>query len=256
MNNDQKAKVIKQFSKNADSYVTSHSHARGNDLQHIEKWLHPDPDWKVLDIATGGGHTAKTLAPLVNQVFASDLTKTMLQNTASHLRNYENIFFILADAENLPFLDETFDAVTCRIAAHHFPNPEVFLKETSRVLKPEGKFLLIDNVVPEEDTLADFMNRFEKMRDESHVSCLSPSEWNRLTSKYHFEELKRDVHKKTYPFQTWVQRTTDSKNDWKRVENYILDGSNEALSYFSVRNEDNRIVSLEVDEMMSIYEKG
>ncbi|GAA0496471.1 class I SAM-dependent methyltransferase [Salinibacillus aidingensis] len=255
MNNDQKAKVIEQFSKNADSYVTSHSHAKGNDLQHIKKWLHPESNWKVLDIATGGGHVAKTLGPVVSQVFASDLTKTMLQNTASHLRNYENIFFILADAENLPFLDETFDAVTCRIAAHHFPKPEFFIKETSRVLKPEGKFLLIDNVVPEEEALADFMNRFEKLRDGSHANCLSPSEWNQLSSKYQLKELKRDVHKKTYPFKTWVQRTTESENDWKQVEDYILSGSHEALSYFSVRTEDNRIVSLEVDEMMSVYEK-
>lgn len=58
----------------------------------IVEWTAPKESWIVLDIATGGGHTAKALAPYVNQVFATDLTKEMLSHTSLHLKAYPQIF--------------------------------------------------------------------------------------------------------------------------------------------------------------------
>ncbi|SET37749.1 Methyltransferase domain-containing protein [Salinibacillus kushneri] len=252
---ENKAKVIEQFSKNANSYVTSPSHAEGKDLSMIRDWLNPGRNWIVLDIATGGGHVAKTISPDVKQVFATDLTKKMLQNTANYLKNYENIYFVLADAENLPFLDDTFDAVTCRIAPHHFPRPDLFIKETSRVLKPGGKFLLIDNITPEDPELAKYMNGFEKLRDNSHVKCLSASKWEQLTQEHQLIKQKNNIHKKTFPFSNWVRRTTDKAEERKRVKDFILNGSSKALNYFRIEQKDGEITSLKVDEMMALFEK-
>ena len=53
-----------------------------------------------------------------------------------------------AKAEALPFEDATFDLVTSRIAPHHFESIPTFLDGTRRVLKPGGRFALVDNVVP------------------------------------------------------------------------------------------------------------
>ncbi|WP_231514904.1 class I SAM-dependent methyltransferase [Oceanobacillus salinisoli] len=111
-------------------------------------WLSPDLQMSVLDIATGGGHVAKTLSPFVQTVFATDLTKEMLAVTANYLHDYKNIHYVIADAEDLPFLDQSFDIVTCRIAAHHFQDKERFIQGVKRVLKDDGKFLFIDNVTP------------------------------------------------------------------------------------------------------------
>ena len=141
-----KQKVEEVFGKNADKYVTSNSHAKGDDLPLLVDWLKPEKTWKVLDIATGGGHVTKTLAPHVATVFSTDLTRAMLENTAKHLRhNFDNIEYVVADAEALPFLTETFDAAVCRIAPHHFPQPDRFISEVAKVLKTGGKFILIDN---------------------------------------------------------------------------------------------------------------
>ncbi|BBP91069.1 hypothetical protein BsIDN1_46870 [Bacillus safensis] len=125
---------------NAEKYVTSQTHAKGADLDLIVEWTAPKESWIVLDIATGGGHTAKALAPYVNQVFATDLTKEMLSHTSLHLKAYPQIFLCSSGCRKPSFLDGTFDMVTCRIAAHHFPHPEQFAKEASRVLKSNGLF--------------------------------------------------------------------------------------------------------------------
>ncbi|KEP25031.1 class I SAM-dependent methyltransferase [Bacillus zhangzhouensis] len=102
MNSDQaKRKVVEQFGRNAEKYVTSQAHAKGADLDLIVEWTAPEESWVVLDIATGGGYTAKALAPYVYQVFATDLTKEMLSNTSLHLKAYSHIFYVLADAETV-----------------------------------------------------------------------------------------------------------------------------------------------------------
>jgi ubiquinone/menaquinone biosynthesis C-methylase UbiE len=103
-------------------------------------WLNPESNWWVLDVAICGGHVAKTISPYVYHVCATDLTKKMLEAARSHVSlDRLNVSYIEADAEKLPFLDQTVDLVICRIAVHHFPNPKVFLQETARVLKKNGK---------------------------------------------------------------------------------------------------------------------
>ncbi|MBS4207299.1 class I SAM-dependent methyltransferase [Bacillus sp. FJAT-50079] len=252
-----KAKVIKQFGNNANKYVTSESHSKGEDLTLLVDWLKPQDHWIALDIATGGGHVAKALAPHVKQVVASDLTKEMLANTSQHLgSSFQNIFYVIADAENLPFLDQTFDVITCRIAPHHFPNPDRFVKEVARVLKPNGSFLMIDNVVPEESHLAKFMNTFERLRDESHAACLSIEKWRPLFSEANLMEIKSKVRKKTYVFPEWVKRTAVNQHQIDKVTDYILKADEKIHEYFHIIINEQSIDSLQVDEWMVQYMKN
>lgn len=251
-----KEKVKEQFSKNADKYVHSKTHANVSELTEIVEWIQPKKEWFALDIATGGGHVAKALSPLVSQVFATDLTKEMLANTARYLQQEcNNISYIIADAEALPFLDHTFDLVTCRIAAHHFPNPKQFVQEVSRVLKTDGLFLFVDNIVPLDESLAAFMNGFEKRRDKSHFACLSKHEWLQLFSEAGLAEIESTCRKKTYDFPTWVKRTLDNKQEIDDVQRFILQAEEHVKEYFHVLAANNKVQSLQVDEWSILVKK-
>ncbi|MDF2035872.1 methyltransferase domain-containing protein [Cytobacillus oceanisediminis] len=250
-----KKKVQNTFSKNAEKYVTSKIHGDAAELNQLVQTLNPQKEWVVLDIATGGGHVAKSMAPFVSQVFAADLTKEMLANTARHLESFKNIWYVLADAEALPFLDKYFDAVTCRIAPHHFPNPEKFISEAGRVLKPGGHFLMIDNVSPEEKELAGFMNTVEKLRDDSHYRCLSTGEWRKLFAAYGLHETNSKSRKKQFDFPSWVRRTAESDEQIRAVEDYILQADQAAADYFQIELHDGRVKSFKVDEWMSLCVK-
>ncbi|MCP8616383.1 class I SAM-dependent methyltransferase [Salirhabdus salicampi] len=247
--------VINQFSKNANEYVTSETHAKGDDLPLMVKWLGLNKEQVILDIATGGGHVAKALAPHVKQVVATDLTQAMLQNTAIHLQDYENIFYVRADAEDLPFVQQQFDIVTCRIAPHHFPNPLQFVKEVARVLKKEGTFILIDNVVPEDEDLGTFMNTFEKLRDHSHNECLSVTGWEQLLSQVGFRIEKIQNRKKTFDFPVWLNRTTETEEERRAVIDFIRSSEKKYQDYFQVRYNDHQIKSLTIDEAMMLCTK-
>ena len=199
--------VRQQFGANAANYATSPVHAKGASLQRLVELLDPQPDWSALDVATAAGHTAFALAPHVREVTASDVTPEMLdvarQGAAD--RSLSNVVFEAADAESLPFADGSFDAVTCRIAPHHFPHPDRFVAEVSRVLRPGGVFGLVDNVVPDDTIAADFANEWEKRRDPSHLRCLSVDEWLDLMVGRGFDISHSELMAKRMVFSTWVE---------------------------------------------------
>lgn len=178
MSDDIKARVQHQFGSHAQNYVTSKIHSEGADLDMIVRFALPHPDDIALDIATGGGHTALKLAPHVNKVIATDITQKMLDAAQAFITpRAANVEFKLADAEALPFEDATFDIVTCRIAAHHFPDVFKFVREAARVLKPGGRLVVMDHDAPASEDAARYMDAFERLRDPSHVRNYSEAEW-------------------------------------------------------------------------------
>ncbi len=132
--------VRKQYGSVGDAYVRSTGHATGKDLARMVELAGATPETRMLDIATGGGHVARAFAPHVGSIVASDLTPEMLAHTKAAFDDWglANVSVAVADAEDLPFDDASFDLVTCRIAPHHFPHIDAFVGEVFRVLVPGG----------------------------------------------------------------------------------------------------------------------
>lgn len=243
-----------QFGRTAKRYVDSRTHAGGWDLDQMVQWLQPNETWITLDVATGGGHTAKVLAPHVGQVIASDLTPLMLDAARQHLLESQvgNVLYVLADAETLPFLDGTFDAVTCRIAAHHFPHPERFVSEVRRVLKRGGRFVLIDNVAPDDAHQAQYLNAFEQLRDPSHIRCLSTAEWKSLFAAAGLRMERELTRRSPYDFQPWVRRMATSEAQVQAVEALLLQADDACREAFAIDSQAGAVQSLQVSRWMSM----
>lgn len=217
--------VKSQFGANASNYTTSGVHAKGKSLQQLIEMVAPKPDWRCLDIATAAGHTAFAFAPHVAHVTASDLTPQMLDEARklADARDIRNVDFVIADAEALPFADTSFDLVTCRIAPHHFPDISKFLSEVARVLKPGGRFGLVDNLAPDTHTgqqhsdaenaaAAEAYNAFEKARDPSHVRALTHGEWLERTQAAGLTILDTAHVEKTMSFMKWCRTMAVSED--------------------------------------------
>lgn len=176
---DVKSRARDRFGQYAQNYVSSEIHATGSDLERLLEVVNPQPGWRALDIATGGGHTALKFAPHVSSVVATDIGQTMLQAARENIatQGIGNITFAAADAENLPFAANSFDLVTCRVAAHHFPDAYRFVLEAARVLKPGGMLAVHDHLLPEDERAIQYIEAFEKLRDPSHHRAFSESEW-------------------------------------------------------------------------------
>ncbi len=198
-----------QYSQVGDAYVRSQTHAKGVDLDYLLDMVQPQKDWKVLDVATGGGHTALTLAPYVQQVIAVDLTPNMVETAKKFVcdeKGQTNVTFQLADAENLPFENGSFDLVTCRIAAHHFPDCRKFIEESVRVLKQGGLLAVQDHVLPAEENHALYVDQFERLRDPSHFRAYSEQQWRQMFELGGLQVEQTRQLTKRHNFTDWAKR--------------------------------------------------
>ena len=133
---------------------------------------------RVLDLATGPGYIAEAFARVAREVVGVDLTDAMLAiaRERTKARGISNLKFRAADAQNLPFEKETFDLVVCRLALHHFEEPLSLLSEMTRVCSAGGMVVVEDIYASEHPERAAYQDRWEMLRDPSHVRTLSLSE--------------------------------------------------------------------------------
>ena len=171
--------VRRQFGAVAAAYAVSPVHQSGPDLDALVREAALTGTEEAIDLGCGAGHAAHRIAPLVRRVVAFDLTQEMLEVAASlaEAKGLTNIEFRRGDVTALPFADSSFDVVTSRYSAHHYPDPARAVREAARVLRPGGRFLLVDTVAPEDPALDTFCNAFEITRDPSHVRNARVSEW-------------------------------------------------------------------------------
>jgi SAM-dependent methyltransferase len=150
--------VTDLWSDRADRYRQSAIHSEGEDLDLVVAWCEPGPGVTVLDVATGGGHVARKLREAAcATVVTVDPAPGMQADTT-------------APAESLPFADASFDAVACRLAAHHFADVIAALKEMGRVAK--HRVVICDNTFVSESS-----EEADRIRDPSHVRNYSQPEW-------------------------------------------------------------------------------
>jgi ubiquinone/menaquinone biosynthesis C-methylase UbiE len=206
-----KTLVQEQFGKTAAHYLTSKPHAKGKSLERLTELTSPQKGWRVLDVATGGGHVAYTFSPHVARVWATDITQEMLDQVKAEAgrRGLANVRTAYAKAEALPFEDGSFDLVTCRIAPHHFDSIPEFLSEVHRVLKPGALLALVDNVVPA-GSVGDYINAFERLRDPSHLRAWTMEEWRSALGAAGLAIEHEEQIYKTMEFKSWAQRYDDT----------------------------------------------
>ena len=199
----------------------------------------------ALDVATGAGHVAAYLAARGIEVTAADISEGMLAET--HKLAAERGLAVATRqhaAEKLPYGDEAFGLVACRVAAHHFASVRDFLREAFRVLRPGGWLLVIDGAAPDNAPDAEeWLHRVEKLRDPSHGRFLSASAWHGLAEETGFRVLECQTRPFKQPDLEWYFRTAGTPDDNRRaVLELVVGAPEEARSVLGISEADGKTV--------------
>jgi ubiquinone/menaquinone biosynthesis C-methylase UbiE len=198
----------------------------------------------VLDVATGGGHTALAFSAFTPTVISTDLTPSMLAAARGFIQSKATtgiVRFLASDVEALPFRDSSYGVVTCRLAAHHFPAILPALKEVARVLRPGGSLLVEDILGHEDRELAAFILEIEKRRDPSHVRALTHREWGAFLKAAGMTVIDESTLTKSRPWEEWTARMRMAPEAKADLERFVLDAPAHCREAFGFTIEGGRI---------------
>ena len=189
------------WSGRADAFRESPTHREGADLDLLVEWCEPGPGVTALDVATGGGHVARRLRERGCEVVTVDPAPGMRAD-------------VVARAEDLPFADESFDVVACRIAPHHFADVAAALGEMARVTR--RLVVIEDNVFVDER-----IEEAERLRDPTHVRCYSEDEWLELFAGAGLAVDRVERFERARSVDDWLARVDTPEDDAERVRELV-----------------------------------
>ncbi len=234
-----------QFDKQSQHYGKGHILEQTADIEGALKFIPLAKGWRALDVATGGGHTGLLLAARGCDVTLGDISKAMLERAAKlgaerGLRVTTREFA----AEAIPFGDGEFDLVSCRVAPHHFSNPEGFVREVTRVLRPGGYFLLIDGSIEDGQPEAEaWLHAVEKWRDPSHHRMWSDATWKRWCAAAGLTVIHSELQPMKQPDLEWYfgAAATSSENR-EKVREAIRTVTPAVKAFMRLGEEDGKTV--------------
>jgi ubiquinone/menaquinone biosynthesis C-methylase UbiE len=203
--------ILDQFTRQATPFSTANTITDANALRLIIEAAKPEPHHKLLDVACGGGIVVCAFAPHVKHATGIDMTPAMLDRARQHAADtgVANVTWDRGDVMSLPYADGAFDIVVTRFSMHHFPDPLGVLREMVRVCAPGGRVVVVDMYASEEPAKAAEWNRLEKLRDPSHVRCLTLPELQALfgqaglpqpqASFYELRDEVRNLLRRSFP---------------------------------------------------------
>jgi SAM-dependent methyltransferase len=159
--------------------VAARQDARAAELaQRVYAFVLPNGTERALDVGCGAGALALALAPHVAEVVGVDRVPELL--ALARERAPENATFVEGDAVALGFDDASFDLAGTLRTLHHVPRPELVLAEMTRVTRPGGRVLVIDQIAPIDPLEAFAVDRFERARDPDHARLLPDGDLRQL----------------------------------------------------------------------------
>jgi ubiquinone/menaquinone biosynthesis C-methylase UbiE len=133
----------------------------------------------VLEVGIGTGASLELYPEGVSELFGVDISAGMLGHAAGRASNSRMpVRLQQADVEVLPFADETFDTITATCVFCSVADPVAGFRELGRVVKPDGRILLLEHVRPERPFLGFVFDALTPL-----VRRLLGPEINRLTEE-------------------------------------------------------------------------
>ncbi|MGB8955304.1 MAG: class I SAM-dependent methyltransferase [Tumebacillaceae bacterium] len=238
---DIKDQVREQFGKTAENYLVKDQEIKEKDLLRMIEIANLQGHENMLDVATATGRTLLAFAPRIAEGVGLDITPEMLAiaEREAGKRGADNVRWLAGDAEQLPFADQTFDVVTARVCAHHFPNIGKSMAEMARVLRTGGLLFVVDNYAPEQEEHDLFINTIEKWRDPSHVRAWKLSEWKAFFEKAGLDFAIDNKFPSPMTFRGWTAKSKTPADVVEKIEREIEASSEATRETFGLRKKDD-----------------
>jgi demethylmenaquinone methyltransferase/2-methoxy-6-polyprenyl-1,4-benzoquinol methylase len=166
-------------------------------------WMNPQPNETLIDVASGTGDVAKLFSRKyknLSKISCVEPNSEMFNAGKSNLKKFENISWYKANAEKLPFKDNTYNFYTISFGIRNVSDIDLSLKEAFRVLKPGGRFMCLEFSKVDNEIINLFYKQYSKlipMVGKYIVGSSKPYDYliKSINEFYNQEELKNLMKK-------------------------------------------------------------
>lgn len=203
---EERERVRSRFTRSAEPFAKFALASRTGDADRLVALAAPERHELALDLACGPGTFTLPLAEQARFVHGLDLTPALLEQAqrAVEERRLRNVVLTCGSAYRMPYRDASFDLAGCGYSLHHFAEPARALAELARVLRPGGRVVVLDMIVPARADPAR-TNAIERARDESHARTLAAAELVGLVESAGLRVRTREFAERPRSFADWMR---------------------------------------------------
>jgi ubiquinone/menaquinone biosynthesis C-methylase UbiE len=179
------------MSGNAERRAALQQERAGALAERLDRLVQFDGDERALDVGAGAGALAFALAPRVRAVVAVEIDEELAARARADAP--ANVEVLVGDGEHLPFERGSFDFAGTLRTLHHTPRPELLVAELTRVTRPGGTILVVDQIAPVDPLVALDLTRFERARDPTTTRILADADLRGLFDSNSLKLVREEV---------------------------------------------------------------
>lgn len=190
---DESTKRFNEWSKKYDKSILQSLVFRNSHDVMIRDIINDSRPLKILDIGCGTGEFALKLRKHKkdSNIFGIDISVDMVNVAKAKTKFDKDVDFRIGDVEKMPYDNNYFDCITCAHSFHHYPNKGKAIGEMFRVLKNDGKAMIIDGY--KDGFLGKVIFDFIIKKHEGDVHHLHSMQFHRMMKKTGFRNIIQTV---------------------------------------------------------------
>jgi ubiquinone/menaquinone biosynthesis C-methylase UbiE len=197
-----KSKDFKRFndwSKKYDKSILQFLVFRNSHDMFIRNLLQDNRPFRILDVGCGTGEFALKLKGNKKDanIYGVDISTDMIKVAKGKTKFNKDMDFRVGDVEDMPYDNNYFDYITCAHSFHHYPNKRKAIREMYRVLKDNGKVMIIDGY--KDRLLGKFIFDFIIKKHEVNVHHLHSKQFQRIMKRIGFKDIAQTIFNPLIP---------------------------------------------------------
>jgi SAM-dependent methyltransferase len=209
-------RVVKEEFERVAELFSRRSAGRFDDLGAVE-FARTNPGERVIEVAGGTGNFISAFSEVTDDLTIVDLTEGMLRVAHKH---HPSMKLVVADAARLPLRSGSVDLATSAQAFHHIYEPVPVVMEMRRVVRKDGRVLIVDQVTTEKYEEIEALMELESLRDPSHAASRPPSALRLIVRAGGLEIVDEKIHVDEQRLSSWMwpvefpQERIDAVRTW------------------------------------------
>ncbi len=230
------------FDINAEQYSKWEVTSNDSYLNKFYEFADIEKNDRVIDIACGSGDFLIACSEKIGKSKGIDISKKLIEiaHISSKNKHVNNLSFEVKNIEQEENIKgESYDAIVCRMAMHHFEHTDLAFEKSLTYAAQECKVAMQDIVAHDVEIVDRYFDKLEKYIDQTHKSIISKDDFEYLFRKNEIDIEKAVVLEREIILDKYIQHAKQSPEQIQKLDKHIIEGMSNPIIRKYIYKKDN-----------------